>query len=258
MIRDERELEDRLRATLSSWALEAPAATDAGEARRPPAPRAVKRWRSGPLFRSSRRPPSSPPVVVIRAEPSAEPVTVGASDLVTADIRVGDRNGVRAIAAGDGAVYVASENDRRLFRVDTATEAVLAGPSLAVPDSVVVGDGAVFAIVDDPPRLARLDPQTMSIQVAVAVPGTPTAVRMVGDRIWVTTTEHELAAVRPADAGGERRRPVPLGSGFQDVGPAGLWRTDLGAATLSRLDEDTGRGRGHVPHRRPTRAVGRG
>ena len=52
-------------------------------------------------------------------------------------------------------MYVASENDRRLYRIDRDTGEVRSGPALAVPDAVGVTDAGVVAIIDDPPASPR-------------------------------------------------------------------------------------------------------
>lgn len=149
---DELAFEERLRTTLEAWAQEAPLPSAVWE---PAAPR--RRW-SNPGFVLTRVAPVAAAMAVIVAVLTwpAPPDTatqrvevVSRPDLVEADIPVGTTPGVRVIAAGERAVFVASENDRRLFRIDPATNRVTASVALAAPDVVAVGDGAVFAVIED-------------------------------------------------------------------------------------------------------------
>jgi pimeloyl-ACP methyl ester carboxylesterase/streptogramin lyase len=178
--------------------------------------------------------------VVVLDEPSSDSVTVvGQGDLVMADVPVGEAFGVRVLALGDDSLYVASENDRQLYRVDLTTHDVLTGPALEVPDAVGVADGAVFAIIDGP-RLVRLDPESLERTRSVALAGEPAGLVVVDDEIWVRDVD---GAASRFDAGRlEELGPIPGGlpQGFQATGGAGLWRSDPEARVVRRLDPRTG------------------
>ena len=130
------------------------------------------------------------------------------------------------LALGEEGLYVASENDRRLYRIDRDTGEVRNGPALAVPDAVGVTDAGVVAIIDDPPGLATLDPVTLEPERTVALAGDPAGLVVVDDVIWVRDgtgrtarfgAEHleeldDLAAPLTAGLPGRRRRrPVAFG-----------------------------------------------
>ena len=234
--------EARLRATLRAWADEAPEPRTARTAALPP-PR-----RGAPWFVAAA-------VLVVIALAAAvaladrrEVVDVVDRPAGAVETDVGEAGGVRVLSVGDGALFVASENDRRVYRLDLDTRAVSDGPLLAVPDSVAVVDGVPYVVLEadgSDGRLARLDPETLATAASVGIEdGTPDALLAVGDQLWV---------VGPDPAGGRRLQvfdaatlePVAVwpffpGPGFQDVGPAGVWRSEPDAGTVVRLHPDTG------------------
>lgn len=240
MMVDERSLEDELRHVLTHWADEAPSAVHTWVE---PAPRrAWGRPRVSALGLAALATAAAVVVgvlVVDRDDDAAELDVVGRQDLVIADIPVGELRGVRVLAATDGSLFVASENDRRLYRIDTATETVTADVALAVPDSVASADGAVFAIVDAPPRLARLDPATLVIEATAEVPGVATSVRVVAGTVWVPTEDGRLWRFDPDTLRAQAPVSFDASPGFFAEGGAGVWRTLLGTDTIVRLDPST-------------------
>jgi YVTN family beta-propeller protein len=241
---DERPLEDRLRDELTSWAGEAPLATRGWTE-----PRGRERGRRLATSPIGLAAIAAATVVAVfatvvavdsRNDPTQTEVDVtGRQDLVIAEIPVGEALGVRVVAARAGALYVASENDRRLYRVDTTTDEVTHDIALAVPDSVATGDAAVFAIIDGPPRLARLAPDTLMVEATVEVSGGPTSVRVIDGVVWVPTQDGRLLRFEPDRL--EALDPVPFDAspGFLAEGGAGVWRTILGSDTVVRIDPTT-------------------
>jgi YVTN family beta-propeller protein len=233
------ELDRRLRAELHAWADEAPRARAELPLAAPRRTRSMRRWArlAVPVGAAAAMVAA---VLVVRGDETRAVNVIGRPDVVTAEVHVGERRGVRVLAAGDGALFVASENDRRLYRVDARTGDVLEGPALAVPDSVAVTDGSVFAIVDAPARLARLDPGTLAIERAVALDAPATTVNVVDGRLWLRLTSGDVERRDPATLARDGSDVFRLTVGFQAVGRAGLWRTDLDAHVLRRLDPGTG------------------
>lgn len=242
---DDAPLEERLRATLRTWADEAPIAA--------PATPSLPDARAGRASGAGRRRPRLPllvgagagavalvAAVLVLDEPSPQDLeVVGQDDVVTSEIPVGDALGVRVLALGEDGLYVASENDRRVFRVDLDSGEVTDGPALGVPDGVAVADDSVFVVLDDPLRLARLDPVTLEPSATVDLPGEPTGVAVVDDLVWVRD-ESGVTSRFDGDLDDAGQLPVALTDGFQAVGGAGLWRTDPDGGAVQQLDPATG------------------
>jgi DNA-binding beta-propeller fold protein YncE len=113
-----------------------------------------------------------------------------------------------AIAATDNAVWVVS-GDQRLFRIDPATNSIVA--TLALPDSewpegnVAIGDGAVWVTVASPSTvyqpeldsLLRIDPATNQIVARIHVGHSPEGIAVAPDSVWTANHRAERA---PSDA----------------------------------------------------------
>lgn len=237
------DVEDRIRAELSAWAQEAP----------PPRP-----WAGAPLHQLTPGPRAVAPqrwvavaaavalvalgaVVLTRSDRVDDPVTSGPG-LLRAELPVGDELGVRVLDVDEstGALYVASENDARLYRIDPDTEVVTAGPALWARDVVSATGGSVYVVLDDPVRIARLDGGTFEEMASAEIAGTPTSVRPVGGRLWVRTAERELVSMDLATLEARPAVPFDHGLGFLAEGPAGVWLTDLDAGEVARVDPETG------------------
>ena len=150
--------------------------------------------------------------------------------------------GVRVLAVDDetGALFVASENDARLYRIDPETEAVTEGPELWARDVVGAAGGSVYVVLDDPVRIARLDGETFEEIASAEIAGTPTSAQPVAGRLWVRTAERELVTMDLETLEARPEVPFDHGPGFLEEGPAGVWLTDLDAGEVARVDPETG------------------
>ena len=170
-----------------------------------------------------------------------DPVATGPG-VLRAEVLVGDQVGVRVLAVDDetGALFVASENDARLYRIDPETEAVTDGPELWARDVVGAAGGSVYVVLDDPVRIARLDGETFEEIASAEIAGTPTSARPIAGRLWVRTAERELVTMDLATLEARPEVPFDHGPGFLEEGPAGVWLTDLDAGEVARVDPETG------------------
>ncbi|MFZ6004461.1 MAG: alpha/beta fold hydrolase [Actinomycetota bacterium] len=239
MTLDQRPLEDRLRATLARWADEAPEPSGEWLETRRTGLRRRDRGRRLVALVAAAAAMFALVSVAVEDDDSQLEIT-GRQEFVTAHVAVGEQQGVRVLATVDGAVLVASENDRRLYRIDTETNEVTGDVALALPDSVTAGDGAVFAVIDGPPRLARLDPTSLEVEATTEVPDGAQAVQFVGGRVWVPTDGRTLERFDPRTLAAAPAVPFDPAQGFLSEGAAGLWRTLLGTDTVVRIDTETG------------------
>ena len=96
------------------------------------------------------------------------------------------RAGYAAVAAGEGALWVAGgDNGRTLWRVDLTKQKVVASIRLPfAPRDVAAGDGGVW-VVDGRQSLVRIDPATNRISAQIGVGHRPVAVAVGANSVWV-------------------------------------------------------------------------
>jgi DNA-binding beta-propeller fold protein YncE len=147
------------------------------------------------------------------------------------------------IAATAEAIWVTSEQDGTLTRLNPATGDVVGRP-LAVggrPSGVAVGAGSVW--VTDPPRgeVLRIDPRSGEVVEKVEVGGRPGAIVFGGNRVWVA--DDDGAGITAINAGGGRvvRRGLPPQASplRLAVGAGGLWVSSASTGNVRRIDLDS-------------------
>jgi DNA-binding beta-propeller fold protein YncE len=172
---------------------------------------------------------------------------------VSSPIPVG-RAPLRVAAAAD-AIWVTSEPDGTLTRLDPASgnrvgEPLRLGPGIS---GVAVGAGSVW--VSDPPRgqVLRVDPRVGKVVDTIEVGGSPGPIAFGGGRVWVA--DDEGAGIAAIDARGgqvDRRELVPHAAPLRlAVGAGGLWASSASTGSVRRIDLSSVRGGEAIP-------VGRG
>jgi DNA-binding beta-propeller fold protein YncE len=239
------DLEDRIRVELAAWAQEAPTPRgwsprgpihELAPAARPALPR---RWLA--VAAAAVLLVVGAAIAMVTRDEAGEPTATG-PDVVRAELPVGEELGVRVLAVDDstGALFVASENDARLYRIDPETEAVTEGPALWARDVVGAAGGSVYVVLDDPVRIARLDGETFDELASVEIAGAPTSAKPIAGRLWVRTSERGLVTMDLTTLEARPEVPFDHGPGFLAEGPAGVWLTDLDAGEVARVDPETG------------------
>jgi streptogramin lyase len=159
------------------------------------------------------------------------------------------------IAATAEAIWVTSEQDGTLTRLNPTTGDVVGRP-LAVggrPSGVAVGAGSVW--VSDPPRGAvlRIDPRSGQVVEEIAVGGRPGAIVIGGNRVWVADDEGAGVTAINAQGGRVVRRGLPPQAAplRLAVGAGGLWVSSASTGNVRRIDLDSLRFDAAIP-------VGRG
>ena len=147
------------------------------------------------------------------------------------------------LAASAGAIWVTSERDGTLTRLDPESGQPVGDPILLEPGiaGVAVGEGSVW--VTDPPRgeLLRIDPASGTVTQRIAVGGRPGAVAFGGYRVW--TADLDGAGITAVNARGGRvfkrgiePRDAPLRLA---TGGGGLWVAIAETNRVRRVDEGT-------------------
>ena len=147
-----------------------------------------------------------------------------------------------AMAAGAGALWVASEEAGTVTRIEPRTGTVVrAIPVGNGPSAVATGEGAVWVVNGHDGTVSRIDPATNAVSGTVRVGGEPTAVAAGGGAVWVAGGEDgTVARVDPRDDRGGRADPHRE----QPIGGHGRGRPRVGGG---------GGAAGHAPRRHASR-----
>jgi DNA-binding SARP family transcriptional activator/DNA-binding beta-propeller fold protein YncE len=97
------------------------------------------------------------------------------------------------IAAGEGAVWVGSNTNSSVTRIDPRLGRVVArisvlrrGYGFSGLYSVAVGAGSVWASNNDTQEIARIDPKTNRVVAHIRLPVSPRDISVVGNDVWVS------------------------------------------------------------------------
>jgi streptogramin lyase len=144
------------------------------------------------------------------------------------------------VAAGADAIWVTSEPDGTLTRLNPNSGEAVGEPVQleAGISGVAVGGGSVW--VSDPPRgeVLRIDPKAGRVLDRIAVGGRPGPIAFGGGRVWVADEAGAGIAAIDAKGGDVYRRglaphaaPLRLG-----VGAGGLWVSSASTGNVRRID----------------------
>jgi YVTN family beta-propeller protein len=146
-----------------------------------------------------------------------------------------------ALAAGDGAVWVANYNAGTVSRIDPATRAVVQTIQVGTtPSAITVGAGAVWVTDNYGETVSRIDPAVNRVVQTIAVGNAPTGVA-VGDRsVWVANSSDGTLSRIDAVTGAVRAT-IALGTGATDVAAGGgaVWVSDEAGGRVLRVDPQT-------------------
>jgi YVTN family beta-propeller protein len=146
-----------------------------------------------------------------------------------------------AIAAGGGFVWVASEADGTVSRIDPETGAVQTLPLEGGVAGLAYGSGALWVANPEGRTVAQIDPGALRVVQTVAVGNGPSAVAVGQGAVWVGNTfDGTLSRI---DLAGEGVETISLGTtpaGIA-VGGDGVWVTSEAAGTALRVDPRSGR-----------------
>jgi YVTN family beta-propeller protein len=114
---------------------------------------------------------------------------------------VGVAAGPIAIAADASGVWVASEQAAAVTRIEPATGVTLAAPiplQPGRPTSLAVGAGAIWVAASDG-TLRRIDPRAYRVTDLINVGGSPVAVLVTDDAVWLADEQGEIVRYDIAD-----------------------------------------------------------
>jgi YVTN family beta-propeller protein len=155
-------------------------------------------------------------------------------------------NAPAAVAVAAGAVWIASDVDRSLKRID-----ITSGSSREIklgsnPTAIVAGGGAVWVASEEGGTVFRVEPRTGVVTHTVTVGGGPVSLAVGEGAVWVANRQD--ATVSRIDPATNAVDTIAVGEGptAVAVGEGAVWVANGGEGTVSRIDPAT---------RRPTATV---
>ena len=161
------------------------------------------------------------------------------SNAVVAAVDV--RSPCLSLTAGFGSVWSPSCATHQVYRIDPATNAVVA----SIPVGGVAGDGegqlvaafgSVWLFTDDHGTLVRIDPKTNQVAATYTLGGNPVALVAAGDSLWATVPGSN--AVLQIDQRGKVVRTIDVVTQprFEAADKDAVWVLGQDQGDVSRID----------------------
>ena len=165
-------------------------------------------------------------------------------------IRIGSNP--TALAAGAGALWVASEEAGTVTRIDLRSGKVVKAIGVGNgPGAIAVGEGAVWVVNRHDGTLSRIDPASNAVSWTVRIGSDPTAVTAGGGAVWVAGGEARTVSRVDPDAPRVLER---IAVGSSPVAIASVGRTVWTAVVAPQLSHRGGTLRFVIP-RDPPNAI---
>ncbi len=150
----------------------------------------------------------------------------------------------KAIAYGEGSVWVSSPDQDSVSRVDPGTSSVQQTISVGDgPSGIADGGGFVWVANSLAGTISQIDPQKNGGQevAQISVGNGPTGVAYGLGAVWVANSvDRTIRRIDPLT--GAKGRPIPVAAGADAiaVGGGAVWVTGKSAGVLSRVDPRSG------------------
>jgi YVTN family beta-propeller protein len=145
-----------------------------------------------------------------------------------------------AVAAGEGAYWVANTDGNSVSKIDPETNAVVdtianVGSS---PSGVTTGNGAVWVANSLDGTVARIDPTTDTVADTIPVGNGPVGIVSTPGAVWVADTTD--GTITKIDPGSDKRvKTLPVPATQMAYGGGSLWASQQSANQVVRIDPAT-------------------
>ena len=169
--------------------------------------------------------------------------TVGRIDAggatIDAQYRVG--RGPGAVVSGAGSVWVASDRDRTVTRIDPSRDRVATIDPGGDPAALAFGAGSLWVADGRSTRVLQVDPRVDRVVQSVAVTSVPRALTVGFGALWVAGAG-DGALTRIDLRSGRTGRPKPLGMRPTALvaGAGAVWAVSESAGVVARIEPRTG------------------
>jgi YVTN family beta-propeller protein len=117
------------------------------------------------------------------------------------------------VAAGDGAVWVTTSGDRSVSWINPATNTVVKRTTVGNgPTGIALGDGAVWVANSLDNSVVRINAATGKVVTTIPVSGTPSGIAAGLGAVWVSNASDGTVS-RISPSSNEVVRPIPVGTG---------------------------------------------
>jgi peptide/nickel transport system substrate-binding protein len=156
---------------------------------------------------------------------------------ITAQYRVGRAPG--AVASGGGSVWVASQLDGTVSRLDGPHEPVITIPVGGDPGALAFGAGSLWVADGDGRDVAQVDPGSNKVLQRIEAANAPKSLAVAAGALWVVSGAD--GSVRRIEIGGASRT-LRLGAKATAVaaGAGAVWVTSEESGTVTRVDPRSG------------------
>ena len=113
----------------------------------------------------------------------------------------------------------------------------------AAPKAIAYGDGSIWVTMPNQNAVARISPQTRAVQQTIGVGSGPTGVTVGGGFVWVANSlDGTVWQIDPRTNGGQVVDKIDVGNGPTGVayGLGGVWVANSVDRTIERIDPLTG------------------
>ena len=161
---------------------------------------------------------------------------------VTGEGFVGDN--ARALATGEGSVWVTNTSDGTLSEIDADTGRTVGRPLElgGRPTNVAVGGGSVWVADNFEGRLIRIDPRgaggSPTVGRTTETGPHPRGITVGFGSIWVSIGDEDLVARYDHSGGLTATYEVGSDPASLDIGNGSIWTADQASDTISRIDPD--------------------
>jgi DNA-binding beta-propeller fold protein YncE/pimeloyl-ACP methyl ester carboxylesterase len=183
-------------------------------------------------------------IAMIRTDEPARVADTGSAPSSIMEIPIGHSFGVRGLDVTEDAVWVTSQFDKELYRVDPTTNRVV--DTFSIPDHIegvrAVG-GWLWLSRYEPNEVIRVDPATGALIDRLGFDSQPNLASD-GERLWVIAErggESQVIEIDPNTAAEIGEIPLGAPPGFAAIDGGSLWVANLGTTTVSRVDLAEGR-----------------
>jgi peptide/nickel transport system substrate-binding protein len=162
------------------------------------------------------------------------------SGRLTGQVEVGPAPG--AVAAGDGAMWVANTAANTVSRVDpdkgVTVETIPVGTS---PAGIAFGFGFIWVANGFDGTVSKIDPRTNTVVDTITVEAAPAGVSVGRRYVWVANAgDHSVSRIDPQTDG--VLPPIAVGDTANGIAAGGgsVWVTSQSSGQVTRIDERTG------------------
>lgn len=151
-----------------------------------------------------------------------------------------------AVAAGEGAYWVANAEGHSVSRVDPGTNAVVQTIQVGTgPSGIATGGGAVWTVNSLDGTVSRIDPGTNTVVDTIDVGNEPLGIVYAAGSVWVANTgDNTITRIDPNS--GKRPKTLPVAATELAFGAGTLWASERAAGKVVRIDPKTGKQVGSI------------